>query len=232
MMMHFVAVTTSVLLMGSVLAVAQVPAKVSLQKRLPELSIKDVALEEALAFFQEATQANWFIDWRAIEGVGVSRDTPVTVKLKFVPTHVALRAVLESAAPGLLTFETDQNVITVTARKKSDEKMFVRIYPVQDLLVEVPDFRGPVLNLTDRQTDIQNRNSQGRLFDQTSRNRDDDRSMTRSERVEQLIRLIQTTIRPDIWDTHGGKARITFFNGYLIVAAPKSVHEALGGTWD
>lgn len=230
--MRFLTTVLFLLLLGPVLVVAQTPAKSALQKRLPELSLKDVALEEALAFFQNATQANWFINWHAIESAGVLRDTPVTVKLRFVPVHVALRTVLESAAPGLLTFEVDQNVITVTTRKRSEEKMFIRIYPVQDLLVEIPDFRGPSLNLTDRLTDTRNQPSQVGLFDPNARNRDDDPIPTRSYRAEQLIRLIQTTIRPDIWNVNGGKARITFLNGYLIVVAPKSVHEALGGPWD
>lgn len=230
--MRFFATVICLLLVVPVWSAAQTPAKTALQKRLPELSLKDVALEEALAFFQNATQANWFIDWQAIEATGVLRDAPVTVKLKFVPVHVALRAVLESAAPGLLTLEVDQNVITVTTRKRSEEKMFVRIYPVQDLLVEIPDFRGPSLNLTDRMTGERNP-PQGGLFDPNGRNRNDDQGiMTRSQRAEQLIRLIQTSIRPDVWDINGGKARITFFNGYLIVAAPKSVHQAIGGPWD
>ena len=35
-------------------------------------------------------------------------------------------------------------------------------------------------------------------------------------------------IQPDIWHVNGGLAGIRYFNGSLIVTAPRSVHEALG----
>ncbi len=49
---------------------------------------------------------------------------------------------------------------------------------------------------------------------------------------EELIKIIQDTITPSIWVENGGKASIKFFNGSLIVNAPRSVHEQLGGPID
>ncbi len=49
---------------------------------------------------------------------------------------------------------------------------------------------------------------------------------------EELVKIIQDTITPAIWVENGGKASIKFFNGSLIVNAPRSVHEQLGGPID
>ena len=41
--------------------------------------------------------------------------------------------------------------------------------------------------------------------------------------------MIRETIRPDVWREAGGPASIRYYNGNLIVTAPRSVQEALGG---
>lgn len=238
--MRLITASLCFLLATTTLVHAQTAAHAALLRKMPDLSFKDIALQDAIDFFRDATNANIAVDWRAIEEVGVSRDTPVTLKLRYVPTRVALRATLESAAPGLLTFSVEENVITITTAARADAKMFVRIYPVQDLLVEIPDFEGPSLSLTDNTSNSSGSNTNRRnsgssnrgIFDDTDRNRDEEKTKTRAERAADLINLIQTTIRPDIWDINGGKAKIAFFNGNLIVTAPKSVHEAIGGPVD
>jgi hypothetical protein len=40
------------------------------------------------------------------------------------------------------------------------------------------------------------------------------------------------TIQPDVWTLNGGTASVRYFNGSLVVSAPRSVHEALGGPID
>ena len=44
--------------------------------------------------------------------------------------------------------------------------------------------------------------------------------------------LIKELVQPEVWVDAGGSAQIRYFNGNLIVTAPRSVHEAIGGTWD
>jgi hypothetical protein len=46
------------------------------------------------------------------------------------------------------------------------------------------------------------------------------------------VDLIVQTVYPNMWVQNGGKASIRFFNGNLIVTAPRSVHEAIGGPVD
>jgi hypothetical protein len=52
---------------------------------------------------------------------------------------------------------------------------------------------------------------------------------TKQERADDLVTLIRETIRPEIWKENGGTAAVRYYNGNLIVTAPRSVHEAIGG---
>lgn len=242
-MRHFLLTLTALLAMVGV-ASAQSAAKSVLERRLPTIKFTDIALMDALDFFRDTTDANFVVDWRTLEQVGISKETSVSLELRYVPIRTALRATLEAAAPGLLTYYVDENVIHVTTIAKADEKTLVRIYPVQDLLVEIPDFEGPSLSLTDNQSGRSGRGNNrgntrggtggGGIFDNnnSSRDRDTEKSKSRTERAQDLIDLIKETVRPDIWDTNGGKAKIRYFNGTLIVTAPRSVHEAIGGPID
>jgi hypothetical protein len=51
-------------------------------------------------------------------------------------------------------------------------------------------------------------------------------------KAKELVDLIRETVVPSIWVENGGKATIRFFSGNLIVTAPRSVHEAIGGPVD
>jgi hypothetical protein len=60
----------------------------------------------------------------------------------------------------------------------------------------------------------------------------EEKTATKAERVEKLIALITKTIRPEVWEANGGTATISYFRGYLVIAAPRSVQEAIGGPID
>jgi len=203
-----------------------------------EVSLPEgVPLSDALEFLESVSGANFHVEWKLLEAAGVGKDAPVNVRLRSVSLRKALSLVLSEAAGGdLLTFYSDGGVIEVTTREQADKQMFTRVYPIQDLIVEVPDFAGPDLNITSNNP----ASSSGRgggggggsgIFNGSSGNTNDkdDKSLTRAERADQLIDVITQTIQPDVWQANGGSAAVRFFNGNLIVTAPRSVHEALGG---
>jgi len=202
--------------------------------RLPELNFTGVALEDALEFLRDASGANLHVNWPALEAVGVDRQTPINMRLRNVSLSRVLSLVLSeaSAGTGLLTYYVQDNVIHVTTREIADRDMITRVYPVDDLLMEIPDFIGPSFDLEQDQGQTSGRGGGGggggtSLFSQTT-DRDSDRPTTKNERAQQLIDLITSTIQPDIWAVNGGHANIRYFNGSLIVTAPRSVHESIG----
>jgi hypothetical protein len=236
-----VAITTTLLLSAAVASAADATnARATLAKRMQVANFNEIALTDVVDYFRDSSGLNIVVDWKELELVGIGKDTTVSMKLRNIPTRVALKNALDAAAPGLLTYYISENVITITTQTKADSVMIIRTYPVQDLLVEIPDFEAPSLSLSDNQGGQSGRANRGRnsgggsgggLFDNSNgkSERDEEKSKSKAERAQQLIDLVQTTVRPDIWDVNGGKATIKFFNGNLIITAPRSVQEAIGG---
>lgn len=209
----------------------QVSARAALNLRLPEVNFSSVALADVIEFIRDTSGANLHVNWRALEEVGVGKDTPVSIRLRGASIRKVLNLALTDAAGGadMLAFYPADDVIEVTTREIADSELITRVYPVEDLLVEVPDFdNAPDFNL---QAASGTGGGGGQLFSGGG-GQETDRGTTRTERAEQLISLIIDTIQPDIWAANGGTATIRFFNGSLIVRAPRSVHEALGGRVD
>ncbi|HEX8322392.1 MAG TPA: hypothetical protein VF595_00640 [Tepidisphaeraceae bacterium] len=210
-------------------------------RRSPELNFDQIALVDAMDYFRDATAANLVVDWKALQEVGLSRETPVTIRLRGVTIRVALTKTLEAAAPGLLAFYVDTNVIHVTTRLVADSRLVTRVYDVADLLLDIPDFTDvPQFSLQQSSGSRSggggggggSGGSSGGLFGGGGGTGAGQNAQTRKptgERAQELIDLIQSTIRPEVWDVNGGKAAIRFTAGRLIVSAPPDVHRAIGG---
>jgi hypothetical protein len=207
-------------------------ANVSLNRILPQVNFAGVALSDAIDYLRDVTGANIHVDWKTLEAAGVDKGVQVNMRLRSVPIRKVLNLLLNEAGGqggALLTWYADEGVIEVTTREVSDRQMITRVYDVQDLIVEIPDFVGPTFNIEQSNSGGGRGSSgSGQSPLQGSNNQDNDKQLTRAERAQQLIDVITNTIQPEIWQVNGGTAAIRFFNGSLIVTAPRSVHEALG----
>ena len=65
----------------------------------------------------------------------------------------------------------------------------------------------------------------GSLFEDQNQDRP---ATTKQERGEALAKLIRESIEPTIWAEAGGESSIRYFNGRLVVNAPKYVHRQIG----
>jgi hypothetical protein len=215
---------------GTPLSAAEVSARRALDRSLPELKFDNITLGDAMDFLRDVSGANIHVNWRVLEESGVGRDATINVRLRGVPLRKVLRLVLAEAASGnnLLTFYVDENVIEVTTREIADQQMFTRVYPVDDLIVEIPDFNNPPsFNIQATPTGRGGGGGGTPFSGQSGQNQNV--QTTRAQRAQELIDTIQSTVQPEIWNVNGGQAAIRFWNGSLIVTAPRSVHEALGG---
>jgi hypothetical protein len=212
-------------------AAAQASARRSLNTILPELKFDNITLADAMDFLRDTSGANIHVNWRALEEIGIGKDTTINVRLRNVTLRRILRTILTEASSGsLLTYYIDENIIEVTKRELADQQMITRIYPVDDLIMDVPDFEAPQFQIQATQTGRGGGGGGGQnLFGDLNSQTDQRENMTRTDRAQQLIDMIQEIIQPDVWNINGGRAAIRFWNGSLIVTAPRSVHEALGG---
>ena len=211
---------------------------------LPDVKFTNVALKDALEFLRDVTGANIHINWKAIEAAGVAQDTNVNMRLRDVQFRKALNLLLSEAGAGTtLTYFFDQGVIEITTKELSDKEVFTRVYPVGDLVMDIPDFtNAPNLSLVATSTGGSGGGTAGGgsggggggqgLFGSQTHATTDEKHKSKTERGEDLVALIRELVYPDVWRENGGTAGIRYFNGQLIVTASRSVHEAIGGPLD
>ncbi len=223
------------------IARAETSPHAALRLKLPEVRFDSTPLVEAIAFLRDVSDTNVHVNWAVLEAAGIDRHSPVTVNVAGVTLGKVLSLILANAAgPDQLTFFVDRNVLEITTAAAADQRLVTRVYPVDDLLLEIPDFVGPSFDLSAQTSNSANGNGKGGggnsgnsgLFSnqnaQSGGGADANRA-TEMERAQALIDLITQTIRPEIWKVNGGTAAIRYFRGFLIITAPPSVHEAIGG---
>jgi hypothetical protein len=211
---------------------AQADPYKALARKIPDVNFNQVQLGDAIDYVREVSGTNIHVNWRALELLNVTRQTPVSVRLNSVSTRRVLRSLLdESGAGELLTFYVDDGVLEITTREIADNQMLTRVYPVQDLVATVPNFAGPSFNLENQGTQTSgggggSGGAGGSLLGSSTVREQD---VTPQQRADDLVKAITQTVRPDAWRDNGGTASIRYFNGHLIVTAPRSIHEAITG---
>jgi len=253
------AVVLLLMLCGDAIAArsaANAQTRAQLDRVLPAVNFANVTLKDAIDFLRDVSGSNIHVNWKAIEAAGITQDTQINIKLRQVSLRKVLTLLLSEASGGVgLTFYIDDGVIEITTTEIADNQMYTVVYNVQDLLVEPPPFVEPP------QFDLSyaaNRGTagggsggggggrgggggggggssgQGGLFGQSgsSWNQQQNQPRDKDAKAKELVDLIVETVSPSIWVQNGGKATIRFFNGNLIVTAPRSVHEMIGGPVD
>ena len=206
----------------------------ALDRPLPSVNFNASSLADVIDFLGDASNANFSVDWRALDAAHVEKDTPITLKMSSsVPLRKVLGLVLKQAASDApLTFYVDDGVIQVTTQEAEDKDLISKTYEIQDLLFEPTDYTGaPQLDLQSASQGQQGGNGGGggqnsNLF--TNGNSNQNQTATsQSDRANEIIKLITDTVKPELWQVNGGTATISYFRGMLIVNAPRSIHELL-----
>ena len=236
-MFRLAAVAVVTLGLFAVAAPAAGPITRQLDRSLPATNFTGVTFGEAIEFLRDVSGLNIHVNWKALETANVTADTPVTMRLRAVSMRKVLNLLLsEAAGADTLAWQVDGGVVEITTKELADKKLYTRIYPVEDLVTEIPEFTEPPSFSLQSTTDQAQQGGGGGGGQGLFANSDDrtEREPVRSkdERGEELVQLVKEMIQPDVWADAGGPAHIRYFRGNLIVTAPKSVHEALAGSWD
>src|SRR5437763_1126364 len=102
---------------GAFGATANATARRQLNSTLPEVKLEGVAFSDALDFLRDISGVNMTINWKALETAGVSKEAPVTLRLRAVSLRKALQMVLSEAGGGdTLSYDIDEGVVEVTTK--------------------------------------------------------------------------------------------------------------------
>jgi type II secretory pathway component GspD/PulD (secretin) len=196
----------------------------AMQQSLSSVEFASVPFRDVVDYIRDTTQLNIHVDWPALELAGVDPNQAVSLRLRNVQAGKVLDLALRQVGGGQLTWVFDENILYITTREQADRKLVTRVYPVQDLLVEVPDFKGPSLSLNNTTRSGEGGGGASMIASGSSSSRDDS---TMQERGEELVEVIIALVRPEIWQQNGGSASIRYFNGNLVITAPLSVHRQI-----
>ncbi len=228
------------------------PTLAVLQQRMPELAFDQAPLQGVLEQLAELAGTTIAVQWRELESAGVAPDTPISLHVRGLPLRTVLWLVLRQAATDTeLAYEARESLILVSTREFYDKQLVVRIYDVTELVALDPvypafDF-GQVRSYVEglepvvgssvglvrpivgqirsgvRAGDPRDPNG---LNPDTPRNPGDERVR---QKMEELIRVIQSTIQPEHWEPSGGPGSIRPFRYKLVINASPLVHQMIGG---
>lgn len=88
-------------------------------------------LKEVVAKLSKEFDVPLVLDLRALEGAGVSADTPVNGEFDKISLHVALNQVLKDIA---LTMSFREDTVMVTTHEDAERYLVTAIYPARDLI--------------------------------------------------------------------------------------------------
>lgn len=199
---------------------ANAAARELLAKRLPELKIDNAPFVDVIDALRDLTNANIFVNWRALEAEGIDRDAPVTARLLDVKFSKALEVILADLGGGVvrLGYTIDDGVITISTKDDLFSNTLTRVYDIRDLITVFPDSTPFAAVGADH-----------------ARPKPTSQPATQSQEdlVEQVSVLIRDTIEPDLWREAGGSvASMRDLAGQLIIGATPEMHAAISQLLD
>ena len=180
---------------------------------------------DVIDYFRALTGANFNVQWRSLELVGVTRHSPVTLRLAQATVEQALDLVLDQLSAGRdkfgrLYWVLDDGIITIATGDALNTTIKTRMMDVSDTLVTVPNFPGPRMQ---QETSSGNgRSSTGGSFlaqdqQQTDRVGEPSQAQSRQQARDNLVAVIKDSIGQDMWQPVG-KGSIRFVGNTMVIA--------------
>jgi general secretion pathway protein D len=204
-----------------------------------EVSFEDEPLEKAIDYLQRLNDVNIAVDWEDLEANGVSRDKPVSLKLKNVTLRTVLKQTMASVGGDVkIGFQVGDGLVSVASKEKLDRNKNIQVYDIRDLIIDIPKFAdAPLANSGVPGNAFQNadRLFGGDLTDVSfngSRSESENTPQGRTKHedpsrghVARVLDIIRTNVSPDSWrETGGGDGSLRELNGNLIVYNTSDAH--------
>jgi len=197
------------------------------------LNFQNVGFGNVITFFREVSGVNFHMNWKALETVGVSKDTEVTLEARGISIARALDLICSDLSANADKFDrvywvVDQGIVEISTGAALNTTLSTRTFDVTDLLAIVPDFEGPRMDFStkDTQAITDSRTGAvrgGSLFPQEDADKDTDEKSIgeqRAELREKLIGIIKQSIGEEMWQPVG-KGDVRIFRNQLVISQTK-----------
>ena len=222
------------------------PANRQLRKRLqmtvPQLAFSGTKLEDVIQFLRDVTKASIHVKWRALEGVGVMKDTPIDTKLKEVTLETALRILLDDVSGDAgkedrLSYVLKDGVLAISTNADLNKETYVISYDIRDLLLptERPQIKREMGLSNTSGDDDDDDDDDDDLFDDDDDDDDDDDGTSSDSSAEEIAKiaadisdLLQKTVDPESWvEGSPTSGSVKFISGILIINQTSKNHEQI-----
>ncbi|MCK4657945.1 MAG: hypothetical protein KAV82_00345 [Phycisphaerae bacterium] len=206
-----------------------------LRSQVERVEWEDVPFGEVIEWLSAQGDINVVVRWNVLMEHGIDEDSPVSLRLKKVRVATLLAETLAQLSDREeLRYLGIGPTLIISTRADLNKKLYVKVYPVNDLLFRIPDFTSaPTIDIQQGGGGGGQGSAQQNPFQGGGGGGgggDDDRR-SRADRINDLIELIKVTIEPESWRDNGGEGTIKSFNNKMIVIrANFEVHQQLGGS--
>lgn len=109
-----------------------------------DLIVTGERLDAAVAELRRVTKLNIFMNWRALETIGLTKDVPFTVRLKRVTAGEALEACVKRMAgeSQAVAYTVDDGIVTISTRDDLSRNTLTRVYDIRAALKGAGDEAG------------------------------------------------------------------------------------------
>jgi len=208
-----------------------------LRQKLARLDFDDIEFQDVIRFLREVSGANIYVKWKALEAMGIDRSATVTVHLQDVSLEKALDIILSDVGGvNPLSYIIEEGVITISTKDDLASNTITRVYDIRDLIIRVPNFTGPRLDLSNASNNGGSNNNGtstgGGLFgdNNTSNDTGEDEVKPKSEIIADIITMVTKTIDQNSWSPPHGPGEvgaIQELHGQLIITQTPQNHEAV-----
>ncbi|MCD6378211.1 MAG: hypothetical protein J7L99_05115 [Planctomycetes bacterium] len=204
----------------------ELPRKTTLRR----VDFSDISLKEAIDFIRDASGANIHVNWRALETIGITRDTKINLKARDISIARLLTLITDQLSVGQDKYSSvywvvEDGVVEIATGEALNRSTRVEVYDISDLLLVVPNFVGPTISLTQTANAVSNANNNYSIWgDNNTGNNASSGNIEgasiaeqRQKLKDQLIEIIKMSIGEEMWAPEG-KGSVRILGNKLIIS--------------
>lgn len=196
-----------------------------------DLNFENIPLADVIEFLRDKTGLNIFVNWNALQAVGIGKDAPVSLKASGLTTAKVFNMILDSVSANKGKLErlywiVEEGVVTITTGESLNQELSVRMFDIGDLLFQVPRFTAPRIDIS-TVTSGSSTGGTGGLF-QPGAGTAENPEERRQKIIDSITTSIKNIIGDDMWEP-AGKGTVTIINNTLIISQTKLGWKLLSG---
>ncbi|MFB3890546.1 MAG: hypothetical protein ACE15C_00840 [Phycisphaerae bacterium] len=207
-------------------------AALKLKKRIPKLDFNNLEFGNVIQFFKDVSGVDIVPNYNALQVANVTKDTPITLSLQNVTVETALKQVLQDLSTTTAIRQVIQDgIVQISTKDDLAKSPILRVYDIRDLIIKVPNFAGPILQMQTMNIGncscSYNNGPFGCCTSCGCTCNGVENEVTRTELIANIIKTITDNIDRDSWRPTGTVGSISELGGQLIVTQTAENHQQL-----